>query len=236
MYSQPVFYKITNKHENHHGYQYRDGLNILSEPFNNNPRQPCVRGGFYFTTKEHLHKYLGYGVWIREVYLPTWDPNFQMVQDPTGDKWRANMIILGQRFHIFQMNMYLNAGLDVNKFINHPNFMPLVCRQGRTDVLDWIKCSRYYLFSPEQIYEISKLEMVPPNVLEWFKLNIPDRVNFNQYIFNAIENYNTATVCWLWNNRHLIDNNKHAAKIWTLSQPGYPIDQLYDYLKRMSLL
>ena len=28
-----MYYKITNCQENHHEYQYHDGLNILQEPF-----------------------------------------------------------------------------------------------------------------------------------------------------------------------------------------------------------
>ena len=28
-----IYYKITNENENHHGYQYKDGLNVLEEPF-----------------------------------------------------------------------------------------------------------------------------------------------------------------------------------------------------------
>ena len=222
MSCQPVFYKILNKHGIHNGYRYSQGLNILNGPFNNNPYQSCAPGGFYITTKEHLHKYLHYGVWIVEVYLPTWLPGFEIVPDPQGDKWRVNMLILGRRFHIFQMNMYLGVGLDVTKFIDHPTFVPLACKQGRTDVLTWIKCSSCYQFNAQQIKYIADLPMVPPNVLEWFKLNIPNNVNFDLFICLAIRNWSTATALWLWNNRNLIYSSNFR--------------QLYDYLKRMYIL
>lgn len=39
-----MYYKITNAKENHHGFQYHDGLNILTEPFV--VTGSCVGGGF----------------------------------------------------------------------------------------------------------------------------------------------------------------------------------------------
>ncbi len=47
-----TFYKITNDTECHHGFQYRDGLNILVESFAE--FRLCVSGGFYFTALEKL--------------------------------------------------------------------------------------------------------------------------------------------------------------------------------------
>lgn len=91
-----VYYKITNKDENHHGFQYTTGLNLLVGEFNDNIDDSCCAGGLYFTSIEHVFKYLDYGVYLRKITLPTSDPNFKMVKDKTGDKWRANMVILGK--------------------------------------------------------------------------------------------------------------------------------------------
>ena len=44
-----IYYKITNASENHHGFQYQDGLNELQEEFNDNPDDHCCAGGLYFT-------------------------------------------------------------------------------------------------------------------------------------------------------------------------------------------
>ena len=93
-----TYYKITNKEENHNGFQYQDGLNVLEESFNDDPIASCVSGGFYFTTKEHIHKFYNYGIYIRIVKLPTDDPEFKIIKDPEGDKWRANKIILCKKF------------------------------------------------------------------------------------------------------------------------------------------
>src|ERR1700733_6675589 len=93
-----LYWKITNENENHHGYQYKDGLNVLIEEFE--PEGSCVPGGFYFTETKDILKFLVYGVYLREVILPLDDPNFKMVKDPSGDKYRSNMIILGKKYNL----------------------------------------------------------------------------------------------------------------------------------------
>lgn len=46
-----IYFKITNKDENHHGYQYRDKLNILIEQFNEDPLQVVLLGVFILPQK-----------------------------------------------------------------------------------------------------------------------------------------------------------------------------------------
>ena len=87
------YYKILNEEENHNGFQYKDGLNIDSVPFQ--PKGSCVRGGIYFASKDIL-AFLDYGSWIREVTIPR---DARWVKDP-GDgpeKFRADRVILGRR-------------------------------------------------------------------------------------------------------------------------------------------
>jgi len=94
MNTNKLYFKITNTNENHYGFQYNDGLNVLKDKFNNNPKATCVPGGLYFTDAEHIFEFLTYGIYLREVTLPVNDPDFKMVKD--GNKWRANKIILGK--------------------------------------------------------------------------------------------------------------------------------------------
>jgi len=89
-----IYYKITNQKENHRGLQYRDGLIIDPIKFNDNSKDSCVEGGIYFTTKEYLHKFFGYGYWIRPIKLPS-DAN--VVLDPSGDKYRADSLFFKPR-------------------------------------------------------------------------------------------------------------------------------------------
>ena len=98
-----AYYKITNKDENHYGFQYKDGLNVLIEPFNDDPYDSCCAGGLYFTDIEHVPGFADYGCYLREVFLPKDDPDFKMVKDMSGGKWRANKLILGQRYNLWEV-------------------------------------------------------------------------------------------------------------------------------------
>ena len=89
-----IYYKITNKEENHHGLQYHDGLIIDPIKFDDDPKKSCVEGGIYFTTKERLHEFFGHGCWIRPVKIPS---NAKVVLDPIGDKYRADKLFFKPR-------------------------------------------------------------------------------------------------------------------------------------------
>ena len=72
-----MYFKITNAPENHHVFQYVDGLNVLKDKFNNNPNDSCCAGGLYFTDAENIFKFLGYGSYLRKVILPFDNPDFK---------------------------------------------------------------------------------------------------------------------------------------------------------------
>ena len=71
---------------------------MLEEKFNDDPTKSCCAGGLYFTNSKNIFKFLDYGIYLREIILPTDNPDFRMIKDKEGDKWRANMIILGKRY------------------------------------------------------------------------------------------------------------------------------------------
>ena len=89
-----TYYKVTNREENHNNLQYHDGLVVDCKEFDSNSRHSCVTGGIYFTTKECLHKFLNYGVWIRPVTIPE---DAQVVLDPDCNKYRANKLFFYPR-------------------------------------------------------------------------------------------------------------------------------------------
>jgi hypothetical protein len=111
--SRPLYFKITNENENHQGFQYKTGMNVLEGSFNDDEKASCVPGGLYFTTVEHLHHFYHYGVWLRVVELPENDSTFKMVKDPDTrmDKWRANKLILGDRFRLWDLVTVAKFGL-----------------------------------------------------------------------------------------------------------------------------
>jgi len=109
-----TYYKVTNAKEVHHNFQYKDGLNILKQKFNNNPKSSCVRGGFYFIDENNILEFLLYGCWVREVSIPI---NAKVILDPNGDKWRTNKIILGRKYTIPEfLDFYFDNLFDKEKF------------------------------------------------------------------------------------------------------------------------
>jgi ankyrin repeat protein len=98
-----IFFKVTNAKENHNGFQYVDGLNILDKEFEE--VGSCVVGGLYFTDAHHIFEFLDYGINLREIILPLNDPNFKCVKDQSN-KWRANMIILGKKYDLTDVDTF----------------------------------------------------------------------------------------------------------------------------------
>ena len=132
-----MYFKITNEEENHNGFQYADGLNILEEKFNDDPDRFCCEGGFYFTDSVNIFNFLSYGIYLREVTLPTNNPDFKMVKDKFGDKWRANMIILGKRYDLFNVDtikFLIEKGADI-----YTNIISLYHWSAKNGYLDIIK-------------------------------------------------------------------------------------------------
>jgi hypothetical protein len=88
------YWKITNEDEWHHGLQYQDGRVDDTVPFCDDLGESCVPGGIYFTDTANVLGYLAYGPWVREVTVPD---DAQVVEDPSGGKWRASAVVLGPR-------------------------------------------------------------------------------------------------------------------------------------------
>ena len=89
-----IYYKITNRFEKHNSLQYHDGLVVDNKRFNDNPKHSCVIGGIYFTTKKYLHRFFGFGKWIRPVTITK---DAKVLLDPEGDKYRADRLFFHPR-------------------------------------------------------------------------------------------------------------------------------------------
>ncbi|AZL89666.1 ankyrin repeat protein [Megavirus baoshan] len=114
-----LFLKITNEEECHNGYQYKNGLNELEGKFNDNPEDSCVPGRLYFSKPNNICNYLNYGIYLREVYLPIDNPDFKMIEDPEGNKYGANMIILGKRRDLRNPKTWkymISVGVDIHAY------------------------------------------------------------------------------------------------------------------------
>lgn len=162
METSTIYFKITNINENHNGYQYQDGLNILDKPFDE--KGSCAVGGLYFTTINHIHEYYKYGIYLREIHLPTDDPEFKMVEDPARQKYRANKIILGAKYSLFDPATYIKFGLDMTK---NDYLYYFASEHGLVKELDQLKNIMYNLD-----HYINGINIASANgninVLEWF--------------------------------------------------------------------
>lgn len=98
-----MFLKILNKDLVHNGFQYREGLNVDSLPFN--PTGSCKEGGLYFSDEKHITKFLNCGTKIAIVTLPD---DAKVYADPVGDKWKADKIILSDIVLIEESNLWID--------------------------------------------------------------------------------------------------------------------------------
>ena len=136
-----MYFKITNAEENHHGFQYVDGLNVLTEKFNDDPNRSCCAGGFYFTDAANIFNFLNYGIYLREVVLPTDNVDFKMIKDKNkdNDKWRANMIILGKRYNLYSLDTFkylIEKGANVHA--DNDYALRRSAKNGHLDVIKYL--------------------------------------------------------------------------------------------------
>jgi hypothetical protein len=128
------FYKITTKNENHRGYQYKDGVNVLDCPFEE--QGSCVPGGLYFASEFHIHNFIGLGEWLRIIKIPK---GIRIVQDRSDDyvKYRASSIILCEKYPLY-------AKETAEKFpflLKNKNYFQrgftYACVNGLMDLAEW---------------------------------------------------------------------------------------------------
>ena len=157
------YYKITNQNETHNGFKYQDGFIILKEKFNNDENASCVLGGFYFTTKEFIHEFYEYGIYLREIELPTNDPEFKIVKDPSENKWRANKISLGNKYSLSDPEIYIKLGIKMMD-------MDRASINGHEAIFQWWKDSGL-----ELKYSNNAMDRASANghekILQWWKNN-----------------------------------------------------------------
>jgi hypothetical protein len=84
------YYKLLAADLVHHGFQYKEGLNIDPVPFN--PRGECEPGGLYYTDLKHLPLwYEEKWPMIADVTIPA---GASVYAEPCGKKWKADRIEL----------------------------------------------------------------------------------------------------------------------------------------------
>ena len=101
------FIKLTNETENHHNFQFQDGLNIDTNKFA--PIGSCNKGGIYFIDEKEAYEWIWYNsdvgpmIHMRKVIIPS-DARVY-IED---HKFKADKIILGSREKISK-NIYIQC-------------------------------------------------------------------------------------------------------------------------------
>lgn len=196
-----MYYKVTNQDECHLGFQYHDGLNVDTLPFE--PEGSCVPGGLYFTDSEHLSKYYRFGRWIRLVTLPRDEPGFQVVRDPSGTKWRANMLTLGRRLDMADPATYAICGssmLDVD----------VAFARGYLEVVKWWKDDCIVSLASGSFYHAEAVIVV---TAARFDLEARDVCRYISAALDAISVYGHV---------HILE--------WWCQEPG--LDMRYSYSEK----
>ncbi len=121
--------KITNYDENHHGYQYYDGINELDKEFDSDVTNECSEGGLYFTTVKYIDEYIDFGFdhhidytscgWVRKISLLN---DSRVVAGEPLDiptKWRTDKISLDQRYRLSRIESLLLFNINITDFGKH---------------------------------------------------------------------------------------------------------------------
>lgn len=203
MMSDIQYVKVLNEEAIHHGFKYRRGLNVLNVPFEK--YGSCVPGGLYFTTLKHIHKFFDYGEFLVEVFLPTEDPEFCMIMDPDGDKFRANKIILGDKYSLSSPETFVKFGI-INKI------PPLLIRKQldkhNIKFIQWLEYHNYSFCYIGQKYHncgICSMGIILDyaisngslKILEWFKKSKYLGTYDSHSINFALINGHTHILDWL---------------------------------------
>jgi len=192
------YFKVTNEKENHNGFQYQDGLNVLIEKFNDDPEISCCAGGFYFTNRDDIHKFFDYGINLRIITLPKDDPDFKIVRDPDDDKWRVNKIIFGEKYSLLDHKTYELFGLDITK---NDRIIDKASKFGNVDLLEWWKNSGLNIYYSSNTMD-SASQHGHVHVLQWWK---DSRLELKYSYFameNASQNCHINVLDW-WKNSGL---------------------------------
>jgi hypothetical protein len=135
-----MYFIITDETGNFEEHRYHDGLNILNQCFTKGKHS---FGSLFFTDVKHILKYLNSAgkksVYLREIMLPINDPDFKIVCHSSGEKWKANKIIVGKKYSLSNTKTFeylVSSGTDIHINKDHP--LCWAALEGHYDIVKYI--------------------------------------------------------------------------------------------------
>ena len=109
--NKKTFYKITNNTENHNGFQYKTGLNILDSKFD--PSSNCG-GGLHFSNRENILHFIIFGDNIRELVVPD-DAKIVKIKGVPLKYKTDKLILKKEKYPVYSRDTIQRLKLKVNR-------------------------------------------------------------------------------------------------------------------------
>ncbi len=144
-------YKLTNYTSCHNGFQFKEGLNIDTIPFNTT--RECSPGGMYFTTSDDFYRYLMYNdkkmYWVYDVEIP---PEAKVHYEPNG-KAKTDRFILKNKRPISELKEWddENFQFKVIKYSDHfMRYIPNPTRAVKLKVVSFGGDGIHHIKNPDE--------------------------------------------------------------------------------------
>jgi hypothetical protein len=126
------YYTVTDSQDDYIDFEYKSKLNKGIFPclklIKNDP------DSLYFTELKDIHLLYEYGSYLREVIPQSDDPKFEM--KTVNGKYKANLIVLGNMYSLFEIETYQKYNLDPSKNNKLCSYAALY---GNFETLKWAK-------------------------------------------------------------------------------------------------
>lgn len=127
------YYKIVNAEKKHHGFEFKDGLNVDTVPFN--ALGSCEAGGIYFSNAEYIFNFLDYGVYLCLVEIPE-----DALVYEEDNKMKVDKLVLTGWYDLREVDTWkleLFSTFAYSKYV-----MDWAAGQGLLDVVKWLSANR----------------------------------------------------------------------------------------------
>jgi hypothetical protein len=126
-----LYYKIiSNNYKSYYGnYKYKEGLNVLDEPFKSNPA--CEGGGLYFCDLEYVGNYLMYGYSILCILTIPSDATVVKLKE----KYKADKITVVRFMDLAKVSTWERELKDAN---NKDKGLQWAAEEGHLDIVKYL--------------------------------------------------------------------------------------------------